>query len=249
MPWNIDFSYLIGTRSGGLEITGVSVNKGSRGKTLLDASCSYCGKQCEIVASDMTRKDEKRKPKSCGCQKVITSLKNLATKSRPIEGESEVKFRMNVETERFEPVNLEHRKKERLYSIWKDIKKRCYNEKSFGYRWYGALGIVMCDEWKDDYAAFKKWALNSGYHEDLSIERLNTSIEYQPNNCCWISRNLQGKNKKNTRFFMDKETGKKLTIPEIADVVGMKKSVMYHRFYKHGVSAFGNRFEEIPRNA
>jgi predicted DNA-binding transcriptional regulator AlpA len=48
---------------------------------------------------------------------------------------------------------------------------------------------------------------------------------------------------------MDKETGKKLTIPEIADVVGMKKSVMYHRFYKHGVSAFGNRFEEIPRNA
>lgn len=34
----------------------------------------------------------------------------------------------------------------RLYSIWHNMKSRCYNENVWNYKYYGGKGIVVCDE-------------------------------------------------------------------------------------------------------
>lgn len=78
--------------------------------------------------------------------------------------------------------------KTRLYVTWIGMKNRCYNPNITGYRWYGGKGIEVCKEWKGDYVAFKNWALNSGYEDNLEINRIKSNGNYEPSNCQWITR-------------------------------------------------------------
>ena len=54
----------------------------------------------------------------------------------------------------------------RLYPLWKSIKYRCYCKTCKSYKNYGGRGITMCDEWKDDFTSFCKWAIENGYKEE-----------------------------------------------------------------------------------
>lgn len=76
----------------------------------------------------------------------------------------------------------------RLYQIWIDMKRRCYSPNCPDYPYYGLRQIEICAEWKDNFAAFRDWALNSGYREDLVIDRKNRNGNYQPGNVRWISK-------------------------------------------------------------
>lgn len=76
----------------------------------------------------------------------------------------------------------------RLHRIWRGIKTRCYNPQSRVYRWYGARGITICDEWRDNFAAFQEWALSHGYAENLTIDRIDVDGNYCPENCQWLTR-------------------------------------------------------------
>lgn len=94
----------------------------------------------------------------------------------------------------------------RLYPLWKSIKRRCYCEGSKDYKNYGGRGIVMCDEWKDNFQAFHDWAIANGYKEEkteyglniLTIDRINVNGNYEPNNCRFITNAEQARNKRNT---------------------------------------------------
>ena len=77
---------------------------------------------------------------------------------------------------------------ERLYSIYCDMKKRCYNKKCIGYKNYGGKGIAVCKEWLDDFNSFYSWAMENGYAEKLTIDRIDSSGNYEPSNCQWITR-------------------------------------------------------------
>lgn len=83
----------------------------------------------------------------------------------------------------------------RLYNIFMHMKRRCYNPKMQNYKWYGAKGIKVCEEWKNDFIAFHKWAMSNGYNDSLSIERKDTNKDYCPKNCCWIPMKQQNRNK------------------------------------------------------
>lgn len=85
----------------------------------------------------------------------------------------------------------------RLYGIWKGMRKRCYNTRCGIYRWYGNKGINVCPEW-DDYAVFKEWAVTNGYADSLVIHRKNSKLNYTPDNCEFITRseNARERNKK-----------------------------------------------------
>lgn len=84
----------------------------------------------------------------------------------------------------------------KLYNRWKTIKARCYNPKVQAYKNYGGRGITMCDEWKNDFQLFYKWAINNGYQENLTIDRINNNGNYEPNNCRWTTMAEQNKNKR-----------------------------------------------------
>lgn len=74
----------------------------------------------------------------------------------------------------------------KIYNIWLMMRQRCNNENHFAYKWYGARGIKVCDEW-DNSQLFCDWAMNNGYEEGLELDRINNDGDYSPDNCQWIS--------------------------------------------------------------
>ena len=59
----------------------------------------------------------------------------------------------------------------RLYSIWENMKARCYNKNKPKYKIYGAKGIRVCKEWKESFDSFHDWAVSHGYRDSLTLDR------------------------------------------------------------------------------
>lgn len=87
--------------------------------------------------------------------------------------------------------------KTKLYVMWKNIRQRCYNPKNNSFKYYGAKGIKMCEDW-NIFNNFQLWAKSNGYKEGLSIERIDVSKNYEPQNCKFIPWKEQAHNKTNT---------------------------------------------------
>lgn len=86
--------------------------------------------------------------------------------------------------------------KTRLYRIWTHMKTRCYDEKAHDYERYGGRGIDICSEWRYQFPNFESWALENGYQDSLTIDRINNDKGYAPNNCRWTDKTTQVRNRR-----------------------------------------------------
>lgn len=89
----------------------------------------------------------------------------------------------------------------RICRIFRDMIQRCYNEHEKSYRWYGAKGIKICDEWMNNPKSFEEWALNNGYEDNLTIDRIKEDKSYCPENCRWITGEDNAKYKSTTSLI------------------------------------------------
>ncbi len=86
----------------------------------------------------------------------------------------------------------------RLYQIWQGMRKRCFNKASARYSRYGGRGIIICPEW-NSYPPFRSWALENGYLEGLTIDRIDPDGNYEPTNCQWVTLSQNSKNQWTSR--------------------------------------------------
>lgn len=109
----------------------------------------------------------------------------------------------------------------RLYNTWSSMKQRCYNPKNNRYCYYGGKGISVCNDWIV-FGGFKKWALESGYKEGMTVDRIDPSKNYSPDNCQWLS-----KSDNNSKRFDDS---------------GGRKVLNHHIIFANLLKSFGITF-------
>lgn len=99
----------------------------------------------------------------------------------------------------------------RLYVIWRAMKSRVYNKNHPAWKNYGGRDIVVCDEWRSDFMAFYAWAVDNGYRDDLTIDRIDNDGPYAPDNCRWATHQQQQEHKRPPRNL-------KLTDDQVAQI-------------------------------
>lgn len=129
-----------------------------------------------------------------------------------------------------------HQSKTRLYKCWLRMRNRCYREENENYAYYGGRGIKVCDEWKDSYETFAKWATENGYNDTLTIDRIDCDGNYSPDNCRWITQKEQTRNTRgNTNVYIDGKgfTMHKFTLSELCEILKVNYPLSVKRIYQY----------------
>lgn len=116
----------------------------------------------------------------------------------------------------------------RLYAIWNGMVRRCHNPKAQRYDDYGGRGITVCDEWKNDFMAFREWALSNGYRDDLSIDRKDNDKGYSPENCRWATDLDQANNMSSNKLLT--YNGKTQNMKQWSEELGISYMALICRF-------------------
>lgn len=115
----------------------------------------------------------------------------------------------------------------RLYRIWGSMKRRCYNKNYKRYKDYGSRGIVVCQEWLEDFMSFYNWAMDNGYRDDLTIDRIDNNKGYSPNNCRFATPKQQARNRRNNiNFTINGETH---CLSEWCKILGLSYNTVHAR--------------------
>lgn len=117
----------------------------------------------------------------------------------------------------------------RLYGIWGKMKERCTNKNCKGYKDYGSRGIKVCNDWFNDFENFCLWALDNGYKDTLTIERINVNGNYEPQNCTWIPSEEQSKNRR-INIYIDDYDGSKLILEDFSQKYHLNRSTIKYRY-------------------
>lgn len=114
----------------------------------------------------------------------------------------------------------------RIYHIWNGMMGRCLNPNNKDYKDYGGRGITVCEEWKTP-GAFFDWALQNGFREDLTIDRIDVDKGYEPSNCRFVSNSTQQRNRRNNRVV--EYAGQSHCIAEWAEITGINRRTIRSR--------------------
>lgn len=174
-----------------------------------------CQCECGNTVKANAYKLKQGMQQSCGCLK------------------EEMKPRLGQITRKYKYSN------KRLYSLYKAILDRCYNEKCSHYQNYGGRGIKVCEEWlgENGYDAFAEWCLKTGYKPnakkgECTIDRKDVDGDYEPSNCRWITNLEQQNNKTVCRYITyNNETH---SVAEWSRLLNLPYYVVYNKVIKQG---------------
>lgn len=187
------------------DITGLRVGyltalryHGSDGKKSLWVVRCDCGAEKLMPASEMKKQAARGVVASCGCKR-----------------------RESISTRRTQHGMSKHP----AYAVWRSMCDRCRLPSHHAWHNYGARGITVCERWAASFAAF--WAdMGPTYRPGLTLDRIDNSAGYSPENCRWATYEQQANNTRMNRMVGDK------TATQLAQELGVKRSTMYYRLAK-----------------
>ena len=131
-------------------------------------------------------------------------------------------------------------KQQRLNLVYHSMLARCYNPNAKSYKHYGERGITVCEEWLNTekgythygiyskgWRTFEKWALDNGYKEGLTIDRIDNDKGYSPENCRWVDRKVQANNRNFCRYITYK--GKTQNLKQWCCELGLNYKTIHRR--------------------
>lgn len=176
----------------------------------------YCMCECGRLKSVRSDSLKSGKIRSCGCLKKEQDKVNLI-------------------------MNHKHKMSHtRIYSIWQNMKGRCNNIHDPRYDRYGGRGIKVCEEWEKDFTKFYAWALENGYSEDLTIDRIDNDGDYTPENCRWADQKEQARNRDtNIKITIGRSTR---TLTEWCEIFGLDFKTVVARYNRNGFGGIDELF-------
>ena len=119
----------------------------------------------------------------------------------------------------------------KIYKKWVGMKMRCYSKNHPSYKDYGGRGITICDEWLKP-ENFIEWAFQNGYNEnedgwEYSIDRIDVDKGYSPDNCRFVNRKRQMRNRRNTRYV--EYEGEKMPVSDVSEITGISYDAIIFR--------------------
>ena len=117
----------------------------------------------------------------------------------------------------------------RLGGIYYGMKRRCTDPKDTAYNRYGGRGITVCNEWliSDN---FFNWALENGYKDGLTIDRIDNNKGYSPENCRWVTPKEQANNRRSCVLIT--YNGKTQNLMQWCKELDLDYKLIHNRLYK-----------------
>ena len=201
------FIDITGEKYGRLTVIGLAGGRTKQGRLLWKCKCD-CGNMVELAAHTIRSGGTK----SCGCLKREYDMTVKYRHGGCVGGHS------------------------RIYNIWHGMIRRCVDPKDSSYKYYGGRGISVCGEWAHDFNAFKDWAYANGYNEDANryectIDRIENDKGYSPDNCRWVTQEVQSNNKRSNRLLT--YNGETLTMRQMSEKYEVPYQVLRERL-RHG---------------
>lgn len=176
------------------------------GKDIKGEAYSWCTCKCGNKLLVRNRQLLKHRVSSCGC-KISESV-----------------FKRNKE-------NIKHGGTgTRLHDIWTGMCQRCDNPNATQYPNYGGRGIKICDEWRnleDGFINFRNWALENGYDNTKTVDRIDVDGNYCPENCRWVDNKMQVNNKRDTVYLQIATY--RLPLMIWSEITGIPKDTLWGR--------------------
>lgn len=187
----------IGDKVGRLTVVDIEkIVKGNETRMFCICQCD-CGNIKKIRMDSLTAKNGKTQ--SCGCYAKEMSSRRKST----------------------------HKMTDTItYQSWFSMRSRCFNPNNPSYSHYGAIGISVCERWRNSFVNFLT-DMGERPSKDYSIDRIDVNGDYEPNNCRWATQIQQQNNKKNNNNIT--YNGETHTITDWARILGVKASIIYTR--------------------
>ena len=132
----------------------------------------------------------------------------------------------------------------RIYKIWRTMLTRCETKSQTSYKHYGGRGIKVCPEWYD-YLTFKKWANETNYTDELTLDRIDVNGNYEPSNCRWVTQKIQANNTRANRIIVCGDISH--TLAEWAEITHINAETIGYRL-NHGWDTHKALFTPVRRS-